>query len=99
MNITIGYHTSNHNISIGDFKKSDSIVYNILTAIDYIPGISVISGLAKIILGSMALSCADSNNKNAKYLACGLITRGIISTLCLGILLAPFDLYATFGPS
>ncbi len=95
--ITRGFHTPNHPLFKPEVPESVGTVYNIITAMDYIPGISVISGLAKIILGSTALSNADFNDKNAKYFACGIITRGIISTLCLGIFLAPFDLYVTFS--
>ncbi len=92
-----GFQTESNPV-IGNPAPFAKNIYNAMVMMDWLPGISVISGLARTILAGLMISSGEfSYDYVAKFRL--QIARGIISILCLGILFAPFDLYATFGPS
>ncbi len=103
--ISTGFNIPNNKkyfeINILQSRKTETI-WNISNAMDYIPGLSVISGLARTIFSSYTLSKLNESQPENEYLREKTfhqtqLVRGIISTLCLGIIFAPFDLFNTFS--
>ena len=80
--------------SIPDWQAAT--LRNVIKVADYVPGLSIISGLFKIAMGLLALK-AEWSDASA-HRRCDLLlytARGVVATLQLGILLLPVDAIMT----
>ena len=74
----------------------DPLMMNAFKIVDYIPLISIISGICKIAMGVFGLF-SEWNNMNTHERCDSLLftARGVVATLQLGIVFLPIDVIMT----
>jgi len=82
--------------------KPEAMIHNVMNVIDWIPTVSLITGIARTIFSAIQLrkECARfSPIKSIKAVWSAELFRGVVATIGLGILFLPFDLYYTKNPA
>ncbi len=96
-----GIHPTDKYPIINKKAKAKAMIHNVMNVIDWIPTVSLITGIARTIFAAIQLreECARfSPSKGIKAIWSAEIFRGVVATIGLGILFLPFDLYYTKYP-
>lgn len=92
---SMGFHRISPNLK--ESEKEARKIINIANALSYLPVIGMVIGLARMILmGTCRLEVSQDPGYEKRLLAYHF-TRGIIETLCVGILFFILDMIASIG--
>ena len=93
--VALGYNWKGQAAHSKDFETGGAIYANVIKVADYVPLLSVISGIFKIGLGIYLLTGWKTFDTHEKCDALLFTARGIVATLQLGLLLLPLDAIMT----